>query len=173
MPSPKSTNRSNGHQSSNEKFVMILVDLGISAAITALGYVIYEHVSTKIMKKHAASNGISSTKVHARLRQLARRRAGIDDSAPDDSRFTFDLNDHELVQAENVIDPEMMTTTFADVGGIDEIKQEIFDLVVLPFLQPSLFTSSSGLVSPPNGVLLYGSPGTGKTMLAKAIAKER
>ncbi len=59
---------------------------------------------------------------------------------------------------------------YEDIGGLDDAKQKIREMVELPIRYPELFERLG--IDPPKGVLLYGPPGTGKTLLAKAVANE-
>ncbi|KAF2748744.1 AAA-domain-containing protein [Sporormia fimetaria CBS 119925] len=81
------------------------------------------------------------------------------------------LNSYEQTIAMEVVAPEEIPITFDDIGGLDTIIDDLRESVIFPLTHPSLSTSSS-LLSAPSGVLLYGPPGCGKTMLAKAIAHE-
>ncbi|KAG8381094.1 hypothetical protein BUALT_Bualt06G0086500 [Buddleja alternifolia] len=75
------------------------------------------------------------------------------------------------VVACDVVNPDHIDVKFESIGGLDAIKEELYELVILPLKRPELFARGK-LLCPQKGVLLYGPPGTGKTMLAKAIAKE-
>ncbi|MCL4412375.1 MAG: proteasome-activating nucleotidase [Candidatus Thermoplasmatota archaeon] len=63
---------------------------------------------------------------------------------------------------------EKPNVTYSDIGGLEEQIKEIREMVELPLLNPEIFKRVG--VDPPTGVLLVGNPGTGKTLLAKAVA---
>lgn len=60
--------------------------------------------------------------------------------------------------------------SWGDVGGLDEVKEQLRNVVERPLKQPEIFRAAG--ITPPNGILLYGPPGTGKTLMAQALAHE-
>ncbi|RMX99154.1 hypothetical protein D0868_09688 [Hortaea werneckii] len=71
-----------------------------------------------------------------------------------------------------VISPAEIPITFTDIGGLDPIIDDLRETVIYPLTLPHLYSTTSSLLTAPSGVLLYGPPGCGKTMLAKALARE-
>ncbi|KAJ1416151.1 P-loop containing nucleoside triphosphate hydrolase [Sesbania bispinosa] len=79
-------------------------------------------------------------------------------------------NEFEKRIRPEVIPANEIGVTFSDIGALDDTKESLQELVMLPLRRPDLF--KGGLLKPCRGILLFGPPGTGKTMLAKAIANE-
>jgi len=65
---------------------------------------------------------------------------------------------------------EVPTVRWEDIGGLEEVKQELREAVEWPLKRPEIFKRMG--IKPPKGILLYGPPGCGKTMLARAVATE-
>jgi proteasome-associated ATPase len=93
-------------------------------------------------------------------------RAG--DSLLMDSRTGLLLEKLPRPEIEEVVLEEVPDVTYADIGGLDGQIEAITDAVELPFLHKDLFAEHQ--LPAPKGILLYGPPGCGKTLIAKAVA---
>jgi transitional endoplasmic reticulum ATPase len=79
-------------------------------------------------------------------------------------------DDTDQSETRRLLEPNRETLTFDDIGGLDELKKTIHKKIILPYQKPGLFQRFRKRVG--GGVLLYGPPGCGKTLLARATAGE-
>jgi 26S proteasome regulatory subunit T3 len=81
---------------------------------------------------------------------------------------------HKVIPTQNEQNQNMINLearpdiSYADVGGYDGAKQDLVEAVELPIKQPQIFKQLN--IAPPNACILFGPPGTGKSMLTKAVA---
>lgn len=112
---------------------------------------VYDMQTLKPMMDEFRQGESGKSKLHRRL-----DRSG---------RPVFRTTHYEEIIAGDIVDPHDIDVSFADIGGLEHQKRDIYDLVVLPLKNPEFFASRGNLLTAPKGILLYGKPGTGKTMV--------
>ncbi|KAK6460129.1 40 kDa putative membrane-spanning ATPase [Scheffersomyces coipomensis] len=136
--------------------LLVLAGAGLSVYYL-LNHILNEYVDSSVKQSEAGKKSKSVLK-------------RIQASNPQLKNVTF--NQYEKTLLSSLVTPDEIDVTFEDIGGLQNIINELRDAVILPLTKPDLFASHSALIQSPKGVLFYGPPGCGKTMLAKAIAKE-
>ncbi|WP_413450181.1 proteasome ATPase [Georgenia phoenicis] len=99
---------------------------------------------------------------------LAAAGVRVGDTLLADLRSGFALEHVERSEVEDLLLEETPDVDYGDIGGLGPQIEQIRDAVELPFLHPELYREHG--LKPPKGVLLYGPPGCGKTLIAKAVA---
>ena len=117
----------------------------------------------------------------AAIKALRKIMPSIDfqlDEIPYDTLLKLEVVANDFTEALKEVEPSAIREVFVeipnvkweDVGGLEEVKQKLIEAVVWPLKYADLFQQAN--TKPPKGILLSGLPGTGKTLVAKALANE-
>ncbi|MFX0146648.1 MAG: AAA family ATPase [Candidatus Hodarchaeota archaeon] len=102
----------------------------------------------------------------------------LDKPIPEEILSKLKIKMHHFNEALNSIEPSALrevlitqpTETWDDIGGLEDVKQQLREVIEWPLKYPGFYKYMKS--KPPNGILMFGLPGTGKTLLAKALAHE-
>ncbi|HWQ17748.1 MAG TPA: CDC48 family AAA ATPase [Sulfolobales archaeon] len=121
---------------------------------------------------------VKEAAMNALRRFLSNKNIDLSKPIPSDLLKSLKVSMEDFVQAMNMIHPSLMREVFvevpevrwSDIGGLDDVKQQLREAVEWPLKHQDVFERMG--IRPPRGILLYGPPGVGKTLLAKAAATE-
>jgi len=114
----------------------------------------------------------------AELRKII-PKLDLDKTIPNDVLMSLNVNKSDFIAALGAVQPSALREVFVerpnvhwnDIGGLEDIKEELREACEMPVKNPEAFEKMG--IRPIKGILLVGAPGTGKTLLAKAVATER
>ena len=148
----------------------------LNEALNVVEACLYENVGEVVMLKEVIADGdrvlvIGNAdeervaRIAAPLREI-KLRAG--DSLLMDPRAGYVYEKVPKSEVEELVLEEVPDIDYSSIGGLAGQIESIRDAIELPYLHPDLFTEHQ--LKPPKGILLYGPPGCGKTLIAKAVA---
>jgi ATP-dependent 26S proteasome regulatory subunit len=143
-----------------------------AAAVHSSGARCSRAVAPSLLASWAVGLGVTDlvSWVVSTLRHHRSLHGGVEaDAVADASDFSASLKSFQLQHGHNLTSTKLQPVKWDDVGGLEEAKREILETIELPLKHPHLFKQGAKQRA---GVLMYGPPGCGKTLLAKAVATE-
>ena len=148
----------------------------LNESLSVIGARTYEDIGEIVTFKEHLADGVRALVVsradEERVVRLAEplRHGGVraGDALLCDTRSGYAYERVPRAEVEELVLEEVPDIRYEDIGGLGDQIDAIRDAVELPFMHPDLFAEHA--LTPPKGILLYGPPGCGKTLIAKAVA---
>jgi hypothetical protein len=144
---------------------VIFVDVAVLSLAGLLTFYLFQPAEPRERER---SSTRKKDRAAALVREMLQKQNG---GRSEKTATNVRLNDYEIELVAGLPPRPQVGVSFANIGGLAEQVGQIRRALLLPLEKPHLFTKTK-LLRPPKGLLLHGAPGTGKTMLARAVANE-